>query len=1163
MDTTFLTPLKQNLLIYRGGEGSDSEEELDHFVEDSDEHTLEAESQKGDAEYKRVSIYVKALEEIINVVYEHEQHLLTPYEWESLGRLREIDYDARYCFARLVLWKPNEWHAIRKMDNFKREVGEHGLIPALKVLCKPFNSDEGGLNIKTEEEDVKPVIKTEETEVPIRKEEKEVIDLTEDSDDESSPAEPLSNKLAQSPLDNVVAGPSNWTEEQTKEPTPIPDISLLKLNYFCRDERSMSLYDVLMALKVEELKELVKIMKVKAPKSTKSEMVEALLNSSSSQSVLNFHGHTPKQTKTPESRLRQTTLPFAPRASIRTQEARLRELALKRLGKCVKVNYDYYLLIHRLHIIFFRCTRYPDGLLTPSLLTSFKKRRYPDYEFKRVGTIWETRQDVLEYEAALQLDAYLDDKQMMTTGNGNGSSASTYKGRGTKTPATRNNLMTSITPGSSSKPDGVSALTTPIKISRRVGARERGKEGEDSAWNGFNGEVDNPEGEIEVVEVEPLSVQKAREVKELFETQIYPTWLNIVGTQREEGMRYRPPGLERFDRGHIYTRMVHKSLRALATLKEYDFEAEVLEALLGQRFWARGKRAKWYDRRALVYTQYLSKGPDGKKPDLGVLRKALDGLKEALFDTDVGIVLRPQLVRRIQKLEKRLQVPEVDRTQCVGELRKAEVVSFKATRVHQRKEAIQVDTNGRVIKPTSSDVAVVNQTPKPGKGNTTGLSVYFSPALDPGRKMTAGNGVVASAGDGAHTGIDGALQGGSGLGSGSTSGSKGDKGKGKSQPSGSGGNGPKSKGKSVWKGKGGEEVTVEICALQYYESHGFKGFHSETSVLTTIFGLLFWDILFADIQGAFETRFQTAPLDLADDSFYPARKLLIDQRLQEIEDGKAKEILERHDEVYRPRNTWCTGVKWDICERQDLVEIVECIGGKPLAIICRLFCEDYGGRASGVPDLIVWDAAQGVCKFVEVKGPGDTPQENQKLWFDALLGAGTHVEICKVIDASVPPQSDRKPKIKEKKTPSKAKTPKKTPGGARKRKRGDDEVEERGAANELDDGDGDLGRLTDVPQNSQIPPVRAFVQDTPTVSRKQAFMAVYEVKGYYDGSDQESDDEGRGERREDDELPIFHDRRRRGSTTTPLSPPRSQHRADGDADGSSSRKRRKVEVTGS
>lgn len=101
-------------------------------------------------------------------------------------------------------------------------------------------------------------------------------------------------------------------------------------------------------------------------------------------------------------------------------------------------------------------------------------------------------------------------------------------------------------------------------------------------------------------------------------------------------------------------------------------------------------------------------------------------------------------------------------------------------------------------------------------------------------------------------------------------------------------------------------------------------FHSESRILTTIFALLFWDIIFADVPGAFETPHQTAPLDLAEDSFYRARKTAIETRLEEIQHmGRALEIVAEHDVNYRERKTWCVGVRWDICERQDLLEIVE------------------------------------------------------------------------------------------------------------------------------------------------------------------------------------------------------------------------------------------------
>lgn len=82
--------------------------------------------------------------------------------------------------------------------------------------------------------------------------------------------------------------------------------------------------------------------------------------------------------------------------------------------------------------------------------------------------------------------------------------------------------------------------------------------------------------------------------------------------------------------------MLHHALRSLATLKAYQAEYEILQALLGQKLYRRGSRAKWYERRAIIEMMYLSK-VDGGKRDQHILRQAMDGVKEALLDEDTRI----------------------------------------------------------------------------------------------------------------------------------------------------------------------------------------------------------------------------------------------------------------------------------------------------------------------------------------------------------------------------------------------------------------------------------------------------------------------------------------------------------------------------------------------
>ena len=151
----------------------------------------------------------------------------------------------------------------------------------------------------------------------------------------------------------------------------------------------------------------------------------------------------------------------------------------------------------------------------------------------------------------------------------------------------------------------------------------------------------------------------------------------------------------------------------------------------------------------------------------------------------------------------------------------------------------------------------------------------------------------------------------------------------------------KNTGKSCWKGRDdGEVVSVEEFSLQHYEDEGWRGcvtflpwvgsahdifhrLHSEGRIVYTIFGLLFWDIIFATIPGAFETPFQVAPLDIHTDTFYHSRRELFDKRLAEIKQGKAREIISNVDSKHRNDQTLCVGVKWDLVEKEDLENIAE------------------------------------------------------------------------------------------------------------------------------------------------------------------------------------------------------------------------------------------------
>lgn len=179
------------------------------------------------------------------------------------------------------------------------------------------------------------------------------------------------------------------------------------------------------------------------------------------------------------------------------------------------MNYDFFRLIRRLHIISYRSTEHPPSLLLPGLLTSFKKRTYAAYKHTRDPAIWTTREELLHYELALELEAKID--ELLET------KPETF---GAVPPR---KFRTPVTPGAER------ATRSPVTTRRSNSVAQE-------MATGVNNIV--PEAEAEVTP----QIQKARKMKEIFAT-IYSKWKELVCLKQEQGIIPRTPGLERFQPG--------------------------------------------------------------------------------------------------------------------------------------------------------------------------------------------------------------------------------------------------------------------------------------------------------------------------------------------------------------------------------------------------------------------------------------------------------------------------------------------------------------------------------------------------------------------------------------------------------------------------------------
>lgn len=212
--------------------------------------------------------------------------------------------------------------------------------------------------------------------------------------------------------------------------------------------------------------------------------------------------------------------------------------------------------------------------------------------------------------------------------------------------------------------------------------------------------------------------------------------------------------------------------------------------------------------------------------------------------------------------------------------------------------------------------------------------------------------------------------------------------------------------------------TVEEFVLSEFSRDGWHGIHSESSCFTTLFSLLFWDLLF-DLQVAdvFQTAYQTAPLDLTTDAFYPLRAMELESRLKLIEDDfeGVLGLLKKHHVTYHLIS--CIGINWNDYSGEAgiaiLVKVARGIGGMALSTILRQFCEDYRHNRSGMPDLILWRQPDAMGQkselvdhaneliFAEVKSPNDRLSDGQRHWFSVLKSAGLRVVVVRVLDEEV------------------------------------------------------------------------------------------------------------------------------------------------------------------
>jgi len=192
--------------------------------------------------------------------------------------------------------------------------------------------------------------------------------------------------------------------------------------------------------------------------------------------------------------------------------------------------------------------------------------------------------------------------------------------------------------------------------------------------------------------------------------------------------------------------------------------------------------------------------------------------------------------------------------------------------------------------------------------------------------------------------------------------------------------------------------SVERAVGEYLHRDSAPVAYVENTLLTGLFGLLCWEALFAPLPGAFFHPFHSGPADLYREDFVARRRERFDACLARLDDGRHRQaILATWREKQGLANPF---VHWGALDEALLSLSLDCLPPEHLRACFTRLLGDLKANRAGLPDLIQFfpQAAEGELQYrlIEVKGPGDRLQDNQRRWLAFFHEQGIPAAVCHV-----------------------------------------------------------------------------------------------------------------------------------------------------------------------
>jgi hypothetical protein len=171
--------------------------------------------------------------------------------------------------------------------------------------------------------------------------------------------------------------------------------------------------------------------------------------------------------------------------------------------------------------------------------------------------------------------------------------------------------------------------------------------------------------------------------------------------------------------------------------------------------------------------------------------------------------------------------------------------------------------------------------------------------------------------------------------------------------------------------------SVEDNSAKYFQQFG-QCLSTENRLFNSLFTLVYWDVLYAPVRGAFTHPFQHRPHDLYESDFLLRRQALFDQA-NELLTNKSALSLHCKQLLADKQGISSYTIDWSLMDGSLIDLAVERIPLTDMHAIFQRMWLDIRHNRAGFPDLILFPN-QGGYRLIEIKGPGDRLQKNQIRW---------------------------------------------------------------------------------------------------------------------------------------------------------------------------------------